>query len=243
MKTKSNREKNRIYLEKKRKDKRNNVNRIKDNETDDTSKRKEVQIKGIREVPSKHVLKTEARKVNPEKRKSVPATEKETIPAEPINIKTQMVNKMLEKIGQIGNEFFIRNVVGDGACGFRCIALHCTHDEGEFRRIRKYINKFIIHHWELLELKNFYGGFKNGIKFNVGNSTEKFKSQIEFLCFLDSDKADLLWMDHADLQMASNTFKFTIKVLDIALNEPTWTEIKPDARFKDHTCPVCDLTM
>jgi hypothetical protein len=48
-------------------------------------------------------------------------------------------------------------------------------------------------------------------------------------------------MNHFDFQMTANTYKIEIKVLDIALKEPKVTQIEPDARLKDHTCPVCEL--
>ena len=143
---------------------------------------------------------------------------------------------MFHEIGKDATDYFIENVIGDGACGFRC-----CHNENKFRKIRKDINKFIIHHWELLELQNFYGNFEDGIKFNVGMSTETFQSQMQFMCFLDSAKADLLWMDHLDLKMASNTYNLDINILSLQLEKPTWTKILRDSKLKDPSCEVCKL--
>jgi hypothetical protein len=85
---------------------------------------------------------------------------------------------MSEEIGKKATRYFVKNVIGDGACGFMCIVLHTTHKEKEFKRIRKDINKFIIHHWELLGLETFYGDFKSGIEFNVGMQNETFYSKM-----------------------------------------------------------------
>ena len=48
-------------------------------------------------------------------------------------------------------------------------------------------------------------------------------------------------MDHQDLQMAANTFKLNLNVLSVELNEPKWTNLKPDPRLKEHTCAVCKV--
>ena len=68
--------------------------------------------------------------------------------------------------------------------------------------------------------------------------TQTFHSQIEFLCFLDSEKADHLWMDHLDLEMAANTYKININVLSVELQKPTWTLISPEEKLKNHKCGV-----
>ena len=70
-------------------------------------------------------------------------------------------------------------------------------------------------------------------------SKRTFYSEIQFQCFLDSDEAKLLWMDHQDLQMAANTFKLNLNVLSVELNEPQWTHLKSDPWLKEHTCAVC----
>ena len=148
---------------------------------------------------------------------------------------------MFKKIGKDATEHFLQNVVGDGACGFRCIALHCCHNEADFKRIRRNINKFIIHHWELLELEKIYGNFEEGLTFNAGMGTQIFHLKIEFLCFLDSEKADLLWMDHLDLQMAANTYKINLNVLSVQSKIPTWTNISHSDILINHTCEVCKV--
>ena len=75
----------------------------------------------------------------------------------------------------------------------------------------------------------------------MGMSTETFHSKIQFLCFLDSDKADLLWMDHLDLQMTGNAYNIELNVLSLEVDQPNWTKIKSDTRLKDHTCGVCEM--
>ena len=70
-------------------------------------------------------------------------------------------------------------------------------------------------------------------------STETFHSQIQFLCFLDSDKADLLWMDHLDLQMTANAYNIELIVLSLDLEQSNWTKIQPDTKLNSHTCGVC----
>ena len=132
-------------------------------------------------------------------------------------------------------------MISDGACGFKCIALHCCHNEAEFKKIRRHINKFIIHHWELLDLEKFYGNFQEGIQFNVGMTTQTFHSKIEFLCFLDTEQADILWMDHLDLQMAANTYNVNINVLSTDLQNPVWTHMSPVVQLKNHSCEVCKV--
>ena len=172
-----------------------------------------------------------------------PPTVKEKLPDNSTNISNPVIQRLLREIGKEPNEYILQNVVGDGACGFRCLALHCSHSENDFQRIRKQTNQFIIHHWELLDLGTFYGNFEEpgGITFNVVMSKRTFHSEIQFQCFLDSDEAKLLWMDHQDLQMAANTFKLNLNVLSVELKEPQWTHLKPDPRLKDHTCAVCKV--
>ena len=165
------------------------------------------------------------------------------IPPKSANISNPMIQRMLAEINKEASDHLIRDVTGDGACGTRCLALHCCHIEDQFPKIRRDINKYIIHHWELLGLSGFYGDFddKEGVTLNVGGYSKTFHSEIEFQCFLDSEEAGLLWMDQIDLQMAANTYKININVLSVELKVPKWTHISPDARLKDHTCGVCEV--
>ena len=158
-------------------------------------------------------------------------------------ISNPMIKGMFAEINMEASDHFVRDVTGDGACGTRCLALHCCHSEDQFPKIRKDINKYIIHHWELLGLSGFYGKFddEGGVTLNVGGYSKTFHSEIEFQCFLDSDEAGLLWIDQIDLQMAANTYKINIHVLSVELEVPKWTHISPDNRLKDHTCGVCEV--
>ena len=253
-KSKANREKNRVLMEKKRKDRKNNIARATENiESDmdyenEPNENKEPRYPG--KGKSKKTVKLDVsssqnkvKENEAESNEPIKDTTKveENLPEESINITNLTFIQMFKNIGKEASEFFLKNVIGDGACGFRCIALHCSHFENECRKVRRDTNKFIIHHWELLEQENFYGTFKDGIEFNIGMHKRKFHSMIEFLCFLDTEEADLLWMDHADLQMVANMYNIDMKILDAALNKPEWTNITPDPRMEGHTCPVCEM--
>ena len=72
------------------------------------------------------------------------------MPLKSTNIVDPRIQRMFDKIGKDAIEYFLQNVIGDGGCGFRCIALHCCHDETQLRKIRKDTNKYLIHHCELL---------------------------------------------------------------------------------------------
>ena len=167
----------------------------------------------------------------------------EKIPPKSTLISNPMIKIMLAEIDKDDSDYFIRDVTGDGACGTRCLALHSCHNEDTFPKIRRDINKYIIHHWELLDLSGFYGKFEDegGVTLNVGGYLKTFHSEIEFQCFLDSEEAGLLWIDQIDLQMAANTYNIDINVLSVELEAPKWTHISPDTRLKDHTCGVCEV--
>ena len=109
-KTIAHRETNRKEFQKKRRDQRINV----DKAIYDTEK----------EVPN-----------NKQFTKMPSEKEDEKLPKNSSTIQSPIIKKMFKQIGKDATEHFLQNVVGDGACGFRCIALHCCHNEADFKRI------------------------------------------------------------------------------------------------------------
>ena len=51
--------------------------------------------------------------------------------------KEYIINKLREKNIFNKNEFYLKNVVGDGNCGYRCISLQIYGTENEYAFIRK----------------------------------------------------------------------------------------------------------
>ena len=194
IKIRANREITRKVLNKNWKEKKNNVDKVKEKLAEDEESVMDDDNDKI-ESNAGHKLKKFEKEINESniEGKSEDTNESgEKLPNDSTNINDPIIQKLFEEIGKESTDFFIRNVVGDEGCGFSCIALHCNQLESDFRKVRRDISKFIIHHLEFLVLESFYGKFTDGIQFNVGMNKRTFHSRIEFLCFLDSEDADLL---------------------------------------------------
>ena len=124
-------------------------------------------------------------------------------------------------------------VDGDGLCGINCGAAHIFGDPREGRKFRKVINRHIVDRWAFYRNKiSFDPPYERQV--GVKGDFVVFTEPLQYLHFLQTQEANLLWTDFEELKAMSNLYQMSITVLTLSGNNVvTKSVIGPDPEMID----------
>ena len=116
----------------------------------------------------------------------------------------------------------------DGTCGVACGAAHIFAQASKAKQFRREISKHIVANWAFYQNKV---DFPYERQVGVGGKTVLFSDPIDFLSFLQTQDADLLWTDSEEIQAICNMYQVPASVVKVTGGEddrPTIFQVGPD---------------
>ena len=109
-----------------------------------------------------------------------------------------------------------QDVIGDGSCCLRCIALHLGLPEEQGPALSSQLNKHIIKHRQYFANKLI---FPKTVYKGMGTMEERFgdsKEEVErFFNWLATEEAQYMWREEWDIVAAANYWNMTIEVIKV----------------------------
>ena len=116
----------------------------------------------------------------------------------------------------------------DGTCGISCGAAHLFAQANKGKQFRREINKHMLANWAFYQNKVI---FPYERQVGVGGDNVQFSAPIDFLNFLQTQEADLLWTDSEEIQAICNMYLMSASVVKVIGGEddlPMISQVGPD---------------
>ena len=122
----------------------------------------------------------------------------------------------------------ILSIKGDGACALNAASAHIFEDQSQGRRFRSILNNHMERKFPFYSQKI---SFPYERQVGVAGKTVRFDNSEEYLQYLRSNEAQLLWSDAEELIAIANLYQMDIRVITTKGPEdpePTMATIGPD---------------
>ena len=122
----------------------------------------------------------------------------------------------------------ILSTKGDGACALNAASAHIFEDQGQGRKFRSILNNHMERKFPFYSQKI---SFPYERQVGVAGKTVRFDNSEEYLQYLRSNEAQLLWSDAEELIAIANLYQMDIRVITTKGPEdpePTMATIGPD---------------